>query len=734
MSETKAAPAPAPSPWILGRWADLALFIATPALIIPLFFTAKSAMPIQDLALFILAFGALGHHLPGMMRAYGDTALFREFRVRFIVAPILLAVGCVFIFMNNMRIAILAIYLWGIWHGLMQTYGFVRIYDAKAGSVAPVTQRLDLMMCISWFITGVLVSPARFYQLLEYWHVNVGGPIPAQVVLEGVRLLAVVATAAITVAFLVNHVRQVRAGRPPSRLKLLLMATSFGFWWWANLAFVNMLVGVILFEVFHDVQYLAIVWVFNHGRAKKDAEAGSFTRFLFHRGGMLAGLYVGLVFAYGSLRFVERSIDEQALKAGLAGLLAASTLLHFYYDGFIWKFRKQKNTDALEIARAEDQSRRWLVPGGPAAHAGKWALFVLPVAILGWNEWRSFEGDTGRRAEGAFARLENLVEVLPENPYVHHEYGEALHQRLQHSAALASFERAMELGIETSSTGYFVGALTLDEADRTSDREARMDGYRRAAAAFERSLELNPHSASTHARLGDAYRRLERTEDARAMYDASLAMDEGQWRAHFGLAELAAAAGDLPQALVHVRAGVGGQADSDLTEGGAVGMLAYDAGGGLHYERMRKVKDEREQPEVVAHRVADVAVLVAETDPEEAISLLDFALDLNPDATRILIQRGLVLGPRLERWDAALSDFIRSHELQPEPQVLMLVAGCEEKLGRPDRALAFYRRSLQRDPSLEVARRNVQRLERELGLGPPGDAEAGDAGPAGPAD
>jgi tetratricopeptide (TPR) repeat protein len=722
-------PAAAQSPWILGRWADLVLFIATPALIIPLFFAAKSAMPIQDLALFILAFGALGHHLPGMMRAYGDAGLFREFRVRFIVAPIVLAAACVFIFMNNMRIAILAIYLWGIWHGLMQTYGFVRIYDAKAGSVAPVTQRLDLMMCISWFVTGVLVSPARFYQLLEYWHVNVGGPIPARMVLEGVRMVAVFATAAITVAFLVNHARQIRAGRPPSRLKLLLMATSFGFWWWANLAFVNMLVGVILFEVFHDVQYLAIVWVFNHGRARKDAGAGSFTRFLFHRGGMLVGLYVGLVFAYGSLRFVERSIDGQALKAGLAGLLAASTLLHFYYDGFIWKFRKQKNTEALEIARAEEQSRRWLVPGGPMAHAGKWALFVLPVAILGWNEWRSFEGDTGRRAEGAFARLERLVEVLPENPYVHHEYGEALHQRLQHSAALASFERAMELGIETSSTGYFVGALTLDEADRAADRDARLAGYQRAATAFERSLELNPHSAGTHARLGDAYRRLGRNDEARGMYDTALAIDEGQWRAHFGLAELAATAGDVPQSLAHVRAGIGGQAEADATEGGAVGMLAYDAGGGLHYERMRKVKDERERPEVVARRVAEVAVLLAEADPAESLSLFEFALELNPESARIVAQRGMVLGPKLQRWEDALADFVRSHELQPDPQILMLVAGSEEKLGRPDRALAFYRRSLQRDPSLEVARRNVERLERELGVSPTtGGGGGGQAG------
>lgn len=83
-SDRPAAPAgPAPvqpaSPWILDRWRDLVLFVATPFLIVPLFFLARRQWSVQDLALFVAAFGALGHHFPGMLRAYGDRALFRRF-------------------------------------------------------------------------------------------------------------------------------------------------------------------------------------------------------------------------------------------------------------------------------------------------------------------------------------------------------------------------------------------------------------------------------------------------------------------------------------------------------------------------------------------------------------------------------------------------------------------------------------------------------------------------------
>jgi len=36
----------------------------------------------------------MGHHLPGMIRAYGDRALFQRFKYRFIFAPIFLVVVC----------------------------------------------------------------------------------------------------------------------------------------------------------------------------------------------------------------------------------------------------------------------------------------------------------------------------------------------------------------------------------------------------------------------------------------------------------------------------------------------------------------------------------------------------------------------------------------------------------------------------------------------------------------
>src|ERR1700694_3615960 len=138
---------PKSSPWILDRWRDLLLFVGTPALLIPIFTAAQARWSAQDILLFVAAFGAMGHHLPGMIRAYGDRALFDRFRWRFVIAPIFLLVTCVTFYWSDLKGIVLIVYFWGVWHGMMQTYGFCRIYDAKMGSFAALTRRLGFAAC-----------------------------------------------------------------------------------------------------------------------------------------------------------------------------------------------------------------------------------------------------------------------------------------------------------------------------------------------------------------------------------------------------------------------------------------------------------------------------------------------------------------------------------------------------------------------------------------------------------
>src|SRR3989440_2857499 len=161
--------------WILSSWRDLVLYVGTPLLLIPAFALAQAKWSPQDIYLFVAAFGAMGHHLPGMIRAYGDRALFERFRWRFIFAPLFLLVTCVAFYWWDLKGIMLVVFFWGVWHGMMQTYGFCRIYDAKTGSFATINRRLDFAMCLIWFATAVVLSPMRMTDTLDLFYSS-GGP------------------------------------------------------------------------------------------------------------------------------------------------------------------------------------------------------------------------------------------------------------------------------------------------------------------------------------------------------------------------------------------------------------------------------------------------------------------------------------------------------------------------------------------------------------------------------
>jgi cytochrome c-type biogenesis protein CcmH/NrfG len=555
--------------WILDPSRDLALFILTPMWIVALMWMAMARFDVTVFGVVVLALGGIGHHLPGFIRAYTDPVLFRRFRTRFILAPVFFITVCLVLSGMQLHSLKLVVVLWGAWHGAMQINGFLRIYDAKVGSISPATAWLDWTMCLVWFAGVFLHSPMRLVGVLSNFY-TAGGPSINPEMFQLFRHAWDVLIVCVTLAFFINTWRQSRAGQPPSPVKFLLMASGIGFWWFAMTRVEDLLVALVIWEVFHDVQYNALVWIYNQRRVSQGMTASRLEKFLFRPGVSRLAFYTLLVLLYGSFGIATDYANVQvsdALQTGagsallrfLTGFFIASALLHFYFDGFIWQVRegefrrglgiKQKNGKAIDATSVNRYGLGWLASGS------KWAFFIIPVVFLSASE---YNGNGMPRLN----QYENMTRIVPES-------------------SQANFTLAM---METSS-----------------------EDYEAAAKHFERAIEMRPDFAHAHAMLGDIYSRAEKYALALDHYLKAAALDPTDYEVQGRLGMVLLTQGQVVEAIPHLQAAAD-RAPDDANVVHLLGTALIDSGKvteGVPYLYRAALLDPQYEEEY-AHALANV--------------------------------------------------------------------------------------------------------------------------------
>jgi len=512
---------------------DLLLFVGTPLLIVPLVFLVQSpwiGVEAGTIGLMVFSFGALGHHFPGMIRAYGDRDLFRRFRARFIVAPVLLVAVAIAVAQYHLHTLTLVILIWGCWHGLMQVYGFVRIYDVKVGYTSPVTAYWDWLLLACWFATAQVFSDSKMTNFLQLWYGSGGLLIPPLFV-HAFRWVCLTISIAVLIGFLVNHVKETYQARThnrpaPNSVKLLLLASGISFWWFAMVFVESPILGVAFFEIFHDVQYLAIVWLYNCRRVNATPDLGTFMKFLFRRGPGMLSLYVGLVFVYGLYGFAHnRSTNDDALQRTLLGLVWASTILHYYYDGFIWKVRDKSTRLGLGLNAGDAPGRVPQLVRGEWIHLLKWSPLLIAIAWLSYGELSeptSPPDDKMGRAMFLGTQIERVQNVAAAVP------GDLTAQQ-QAATVMASFgmqQEAIDLlqpVLERHPT-FADGQLLL------GDLHLQRKELDKAAVCFEATCanaKTKENRVLANHKLGEVYLRQKQFELAKAKFRAALQDDPG---------------------------------------------------------------------------------------------------------------------------------------------------------------------------------------------------------------
>ncbi|MEP6698275.1 MAG: tetratricopeptide repeat protein, partial [Verrucomicrobiota bacterium] len=349
-----------------------------------------------------------------------------------------------------------------------------------------------------------------------------------------VRSTVVVALGVVTIVFLWRQWSDWRAARGASPVKMTLLVSSIAFWWYCNNGVQNILVGIALFEVFHDVQYLAIVWIYNRTRVERDKSIGGFMRFVFRRSGALIGVYVGLVLAYGAIGLTQSAVSAEWIRHGLIGIVTASALLHFYYDGFIWKVRETQTRTMLGIegsgASPLASPKFW-----PAwfRHGLRWATLVIPFGAL-------CAAQLVGRVVPPIERTAKVVEVLPRDAQAQLNYGKALHEGGRVAEAIERYKSALIQKPSLAEAEFFLGLAWSDVGEMDQAKEH-----------YERSLLLEPKNGKCESNLASILVLKGLRDEARLRYEHSLSISPDLQIAHKELADLLCGTGEYSSAISH---------------------------------------------------------------------------------------------------------------------------------------------------------------------------------------
>jgi hypothetical protein len=272
----------------------------------------------------------------------------------------------------------------------------------------------------------------------------------------------------------------------------------------------NFALGFAVLGMVHVTQYLAIVWKYNRGLSGREGAArpGIFQK-LFSRGGWnVASIFVIGCLLYGcflafpssmlySLQLVGDNVQMGAkwFEGVIFALSFTSTLLHYYYDGFIWKIRHKENQQYLGILATESKAPAHSWWEGMSRSTARGAFFrqclyfVPPILLLSATFWILKDDSIRSKPIGHV--------VAASSPTAAEAAILAMEDQLEVESTMIRIRPRSKHHTYQADLLYMIGLARVWVAEQlgtTSDllHEERRRSLAEAIASLERALELGP--------------------------------------------------------------------------------------------------------------------------------------------------------------------------------------------------------------------------------------------------
>ena len=243
------------------------------------------------------------------------------------------------------------------------------------------------------------------------------------------------------------------------------------------------------------------------------------------------------------------------------------------------------------------------------------------------------------------------LQLKPDSGEIWVKFADLEREQKRFDTALLAYDRALQ-----------IDPRLLDAADKGAALLMEQRRYGEALARLDQSDSIRPGRSETHFRKGVCFQLLSRREEAVASYTLALASDAKNHMARNNLAAVLLEAGQLEDAVTHLRKVV----QASPRDVSALNNL------GLALTRLKRL--------------------------DEAVAALDRAIAANPNVAEAINNRGNALR-MMGRAEQAMIDFDRAIALKGDyAHAHANRAACLDDLARYDEALTSYRAALALNP------------------------------------
>ena len=257
------------------------------------------------------------------MRAAEKRLLFGSLATFFAIGPLMVLAGL------RGWLALL-VGVWAYYHVLRQHYGFLMLYNVKAGEADPEVSRRDAR-----FLYLMLIFPP-FNRFFVQHPEELGLPpgIALRTLIPGIEAALWLLVAGSLSLYVAGLVRRARTVVPLNLPKLLLLLGVVPLHW-LTFSLLSWRAAVPTVTIVHNLQYHALIWFHNRNRYGCDGERfGPIPQAV--SGSLAMYLIMGLAF---SLLYRIPGYELGRVSDLAFGFFCGFGLTHYYLDSKIWRVR-----------------------------------------------------------------------------------------------------------------------------------------------------------------------------------------------------------------------------------------------------------------------------------------------------------------------------------------------------------------------------------------------------------